>query len=56
VFLTWAPLASLLDHDVPTLLGFVVASLAIPAVVAADTIDKWRRRPAGLHQAGRPVT
>jgi calcium-translocating P-type ATPase len=45
LFLTWEPLADLLDHDVPSLLGFAVAAAAIPAVAAADTIDKrWRAR------------
>lgn len=45
MFLLWRPLADLLDHDVPTLLGLIVAVLAIPAVIVVDTLDKtWRRR------------
>ena len=40
----WQPLADLLGHEIPTLLGFAVATLAIPAVTIVDTIDKrWRR-------------
>jgi calcium-translocating P-type ATPase len=42
LFLAWRPLADLLDHQPPTLLGFAVASLAIPAIIVADTIDKRR--------------
>jgi magnesium-transporting ATPase (P-type) len=45
LFLLWRPLAELLDHDVPTLLGVGVAALAIPAIVVADTADKrWGAR------------
>jgi len=40
LFLLWQPLADLLDHEFPTLLGLAVAALAIPAIVLADTIDK----------------
>jgi calcium-translocating P-type ATPase len=44
IFLTWQPLADLLGHQIPTLLGLAVAALAIPAVTLVDTIDKrWRR-------------
>ena len=44
IFLMWEPLADLLGHEIPTLLGFAVATLAIPAVALIDTIDKrWRR-------------
>jgi hypothetical protein len=48
VFLLWRPLADLLDHEAPTLLGFAVAAVAIPAIVLADTVDK--HLPAG-HRA-----
>jgi magnesium-transporting ATPase (P-type) len=40
VFLLWRPLADLLEHEPPTLLGLGVAALAIPAIVLADTVDK----------------
>jgi magnesium-transporting ATPase (P-type) len=45
-FLYVAPLAHLLDHAAPTVVGFAVALLAIPAVLAADTVQKrvFRRR------------
>jgi hypothetical protein len=44
-FLMWRPLADLLEHDVPTLLGLAVAAMAIPAVALVDTLDKrWRSR------------
>jgi calcium-translocating P-type ATPase len=55
VFLTWQPLADLLDHDVPSLLGIAVATAVIPAVAAADTVDKrWRARRR--HAGAGPVT
>jgi magnesium-transporting ATPase (P-type) len=48
VFLTWPPLADLLDHGVPTPLGMAVAVTAIPAVAVADTLHKrWRARSIG---------
>jgi magnesium-transporting ATPase (P-type) len=57
VFLAWEPLADLLDHDVPTLLGFVVAAMAIPAVVLADTIHKRvRARRGRAPSADSPAT
>jgi calcium-translocating P-type ATPase len=47
LFLVWRPLADLLEHDIPSALGFSVAALAIPAVVLVDTADKrWRARRA----------
>ena len=48
LFLLWRPLADLLEHEPPPAIGLAVAALAIPAVVAADTIDKrwFRRSPA----------
>ncbi len=46
-FLYLPPLADLLDQAPPTAIGLGVAGLAIPAVLAADTIQKavlrWRR-------------
>jgi hypothetical protein len=57
VFLLWRPLADLLGHEAPTLLGMVVATLAVPAVVAADTIDKRvRARHRGKHVSESPRT
>jgi magnesium-transporting ATPase (P-type) len=49
VFLFWEPVADLLDHEPPTLLGLGVATLAIPAIVLADTIDKR----VSAHRAAR---
>ncbi|HEX5946839.1 MAG TPA: cation-transporting P-type ATPase [Acidimicrobiales bacterium] len=44
-FLYVTPIAELLDQAPPSLPGFLVALLAIPAVLAADAIHKsWRRR------------
>ena len=43
VFLAYPPLADLLDQTVPIPAGAAVAMLAIPAVIGADTLHKWRR-------------
>jgi magnesium-transporting ATPase (P-type) len=43
VFLGYPPLADLLGQTMPTPTGAAVAMLAIPAVIAADTVHKWRR-------------
>jgi magnesium-transporting ATPase (P-type) len=49
VFL-WTPLADLLGGDPPSLLGWLLAACAVPAVVLADAAYKagasWRRRRA----------
>jgi hypothetical protein len=58
------PIADLLDQAGPTWPGFAVALLAAPAVLAADTVHKARRRctdqgdqgdQADLRPAGRDV-
>lgn len=43
--ITWylAPLAGLLDQRPPTIWGFLLALVAIPAVIGVDRVDKWRR-------------
>jgi magnesium-transporting ATPase (P-type) len=43
-FLFVPPIASLLGHAPPPLWGWAVATLAIPAVLAADASHKWLRR------------
>jgi calcium-translocating P-type ATPase len=43
-FLFVPPVASLLGHAPPLLWGWAVATLAIPAVLAADALHKWQRR------------
>jgi magnesium-transporting ATPase (P-type) len=43
-FLTVPPLADLLDHQPPTIVGFAVALLAVPAIVLVDLIDKRQHR------------
>ncbi len=43
-FLYIPPLAALLGHTGPSLVGFGVALLAIPAVLTADTLHKRFRR------------
>jgi hypothetical protein len=40
-------IAGLLDHAPPGALGLAVAALAFPAVVLADTTDKWVRVTRG---------
>jgi hypothetical protein len=42
-FLYFPPLADLLDQAAPSLGGFVVALVAIPAVLAADALHKAAR-------------
>jgi magnesium-transporting ATPase (P-type) len=44
VFLTVPPVADLLGHQLPTLLGMSIAVLAIPAVILVDLLDKTHRR------------
>jgi amino acid transporter len=44
VFLFVPRVASLLGHAPPLLWGWAVATLAIPAVLAADALHKWSRR------------
>jgi hypothetical protein len=39
-FLYVAPIADLLDQAPPTPAGFAVALLAVPAVIAADAVQK----------------
>ena len=46
-FLFVPPVASLLGHAPPPLWGWAVATLAIPAVLAADALQKWSRRRNG---------
>jgi calcium-translocating P-type ATPase len=52
-FLYIAPVADLLDQRPPSLVGFVVATLAAPAVLTVDAIDKmrWRRSDPRGHRA-----
>ncbi len=57
-FLYLPPLADLLDQAPPTGIGFGVAGLAIPAVLAADTIQKTllrRRRGGTSRSASAPL-
>jgi magnesium-transporting ATPase (P-type) len=49
-FLFVPPVASLLGHAPPPLWGWAVATLAIPAVLAADALHKWQRRRKGNEQ------
>jgi calcium-translocating P-type ATPase len=49
-FLFIPPIASLLGHAPPPLWGWAVATLAIPAVLAADALHKWQRRRYGNEQ------
>ncbi len=44
-FLGLPPLADLLRHAPPTTVGWLVAALAVPAVLGADALDKLRRSP-----------
>ena len=38
------PLADLLDHAAPSIIGYALASLAPAAVVLADVVEKRRAR------------
>jgi magnesium-transporting ATPase (P-type) len=49
-FLFVPPVASLLGHAPPPLWGWAVAALAVPAVLAADALHKWRERRKGDEQ------
>lgn len=49
-FLFVPPVASLLGHSPPPLWGWAVATLAIPAVLAADALHKGQRRRYGNEQ------
>jgi magnesium-transporting ATPase (P-type) len=40
VFLTVPPVANVLGHTLPTVLGWALAALAVPAVLFADTVHK----------------
>ena len=54
-FLYIGPLADLLDQAPPSWAGFAIALLAIPAVIAADTVQKMfvrRRRARGIASRG----
>ena len=42
VFLAVAPIASLLEHTLPTAAGLAVAALAIPVIILVDAVDKRR--------------
>jgi hypothetical protein len=53
VFLYVPPIADLLGQAGPTVAGFAVALLAIPAVLAADAAQKLM---AGRHRADRTET
>ena len=44
-FLAVRPLAHLLDHRPPSVLGLSVAITAVPVIAAVDAFDKWRHRP-----------
>jgi magnesium-transporting ATPase (P-type) len=48
-FLYIPPIARLLDQAPPTPVGFAVAVLAVPAVLAADALSKVAVRAASLH-------
>ena len=53
-FLYLPPLADLLDQAPPTWVGFVIAAFAIPAVLAADTVQKAVvRRRRGWNEGTR---
>ena len=53
VFLYVPPIADLLDQAGPTVAGFAIAVLAIPAVLAADAAQKLL---AGRHHSDRTET
>jgi magnesium-transporting ATPase (P-type) len=55
VFLYAVPLADLLGHAPPTAVGYLTASLAIPAVLVADITQKhWRTKSVRFHRE-RPL-
>jgi hypothetical protein len=55
-FLYLPPIADLLGQAPPSLVGFAVALLAIPAVLAADAIQKAAQaRRQGPHAGSREV-
>jgi calcium-translocating P-type ATPase len=58
VFLYWPPLADLLDQAGPTWAGFMVALLAVPAVVLVDTLQKRpvRRRATPARRQARAAS
>ncbi len=43
-FLLVPPIARLLDHAFPPVVGLAVALVSVPAVLGADALHKWRRR------------
>ena len=43
-FLYWTPLAQVLGHTPPTVIGAALAVLAFPAVIVTDVIHKGPRR------------
>jgi magnesium-transporting ATPase (P-type) len=60
-FLYLRPLASLLGHAAPSVMGYLAALLAIPAVLLADAIQKryvtdWPRLPPPLSRASSPAS
>jgi calcium-translocating P-type ATPase len=54
-FLYIAPLASVLGHEPPTFIGYLVALFAIPAVLIADAIQKQYRRTRQTQYSTRRV-
>jgi Kef-type K+ transport system membrane component KefB len=44
VFLGIPAVADRLGHDIPPVIGAVIAILAAAAVLGADALDKWHRR------------
>jgi hypothetical protein len=46
-FLALPPLPDLLGASLPGATGWLLALIAVPAVWAADTADKWRRQTFG---------
>jgi calcium-translocating P-type ATPase len=45
-FLTFPPLAHVLEHQPPTTVGLLVATATMPAIVLVDLLDKHRHPPA----------
>jgi magnesium-transporting ATPase (P-type) len=54
VFLFVPAVADLLRHEPPPLIGWVVATAAIPSVLLSDTIEKRLNRSSRRRAAGRP--